>query len=91
MLSVTNYAKLTCIIYTAAKIIGLLSSNLSELNCKAITLIAITTAQDITHPLDCHSTVMPSGCRYRSLRCRRVHLGKSLVPAVIEALNRITH
>lgn len=65
-------------------------SNLSELKYKAITRIAITIAQDATHPLNHHLDILPSGCRYRSLRCRRAHFGKSLLPAAIAAQNKAT-
>ena len=87
MLSVTNWAKLTRITNTAAKIIGLLTPNLTELNNKSITRIANTIAQDITHPLNQYISPPPSGRRYRSTKYRRARLGKSLIPAAIAALN----
>ena len=86
-LSVTNRAKLTRITNTAAKIIGLPTPNLIELNNKSITRLANTIAQDITHPLNQYIIPLPSGRRYRTIKFRRVRLGKSLIPAAIAALN----
>lgn len=80
MHSVTNWAKLTQITNTAAKVIGL---SPTRLNYKAIARIADTIAQDITHPLNHHFTVLPSERRYRSLRCSGARFSKSLVPAAI--------
>ena len=88
MLTVKNRVKLTRVTNIAAKLIGLPTPTLSELNVKAISRIASTIAQDNTHPLNCHFTIMPSGRRYRSLLCRRARYGKSLVPAAIAALNK---
>jgi hypothetical protein len=88
MLTVKNRVKLTRVTNIAAKLIGLPTPTLSELNIKAISHIASTIALDNTHPLNCHFTVMPSGRRYRSLLCRRARYGKSLVPAAITALNK---
>ncbi len=67
MLSATNWVKVTNITSTAAKIIGLPTPNLSELNCTAITRIASTTAQDITHPHNRHLAVLPSEVQEGSL------------------------
>ena len=52
MLSVKNWAKLTHITNTAAKIIGHPTTNLTELNNTAPTCIATSTEQDITHGFD---------------------------------------
>ena len=90
MLTVKNRVILTRVTNIAAKLIGLPTVwALSELNLKAISRIASTIAQDNTHPLNCHLTIMPSGRRYRSLLCRRARYGKSLVPAAIAALNKM--
>ena len=87
MLSVTNRAKLTRITNTAAKIIGLPTPNLTELNEKSINRLANSIVQDTTHPLHKYITPLPSGRRYRTLKFRRARLGKSLIPAAIAALN----
>ena len=87
MLSVTNRAKLTRITNTAAKIIGLPTPNLTELNNRSITRLANTIVQDITHPLNQYIIPLPSGRRYRTTRFRRARFGKSLIPAAIAALN----
>ena len=87
MPSVENRTKLTRITNMAAKIIGLRAPNLSELNNKAIARIATTIRQDITYPLNHNFTLLPSGCRYRSLRCRRALLSKSLIPAAVATLS----
>ena len=87
MLSVTNRAKLTRITNTAAKIIGLPTPYLTELNSKSVTHLTNTIAQDITHPLNQYIIPLPSGRRYRTIKFRRTRLGKSLIPAAIAALN----
>ncbi len=87
ILSVTNQAKLTRITNTAAKIIGLPTPNLTELNNRSITRLANTIAQDITHPLHQYIIPLPSGRRYRTIKFRRACLGKSLIPTAIAALN----
>ena len=87
MLSVKNRTKLMRITSIAAKIIGLPTPNLTELNNQATTRIANSIAQDITHPLHEYLTPLPSGRRYRTLRCRRALLSRSLMPSVIAALN----
>jgi len=87
MLTVTNRVKLTRITHTAAKTIGLPTPNLTELNNKAIARIATSIEQDITNPLNLHLIPLPSGRRYRTMRCRRARLGRSLVPAAIACLN----
>lgn len=61
--------------------------NLSERNCKAITHIANAIPQNIAQPLSHHFTVLASGRRYRSLRCRRTRFDKSLVLVAIADLN----
>ena len=58
MLTVKNQVKLTRVTNIAATFIGLLTPTLSELNLKAISRIACTIAQDNTHPLNCHFTIM---------------------------------
>ena len=60
---------------------------LTVLNNKSITRLAITIAQDITHPLNQYIIPLPSGRRYRTIKFRRTRLGKSLIPAAIAALN----
>ena len=87
MLSVTNQVKLTRITNTAAKIIGLPTPNLTDLNNKSISRIAYSIAQDPTHPLNKYFTLLPSGRRYRTLKFNRARFKKSLVPAAIEVLN----
>ena len=87
MLSVTNLAKLTRITKTAAKIIGLPTPNLTELNNRSITRIANSIAQDTSHPLNKYINLLPSGRRYRTLKFNRARFRKSLVPAAIEVLN----
>ncbi len=87
MLSVKNKAKLTRITTTAHKIIGLPTPNLTDLNNRATTLLAISIEQDITHPLNTHLIPLPSGRRHRALRCKRARFGKSLIPVAITTLN----
>lgn len=64
---------------TTARIIGLPSAGLTKLNNMAITRIATSTEQDITHPLS-----VTSGWRHWALRCRAARFGKSLIPAAVE-------
>ncbi len=71
MFSVKNWTKLTHITCTATRIIGLPTPNLTELNNRAITRIALSIEQDSKHPLDEHLALLPSGRRYKTLRCRR--------------------
>ena len=81
MLSVTNLAKLPRITKTAAKIIGLPTPNLTELNNRSITRIANSIVQDTT-PLNKYINLLPSGCRYagrRTLKFGRACFRKSLV------------
>lgn len=51
MLSVTQRAKLTCNANTAAKIIGLPTLNLTEVNHKSITCLANTRRYSPTEPI----------------------------------------
>ncbi len=87
MLSVKNRSKLTKVSNIAAKVIGLSTPNLTELNNRAITRIAISIEQDSTHPLNEYLDPLPSGRRYRAMRCRRARFGRSLIPSAITYLN----
>ena len=69
MLTVKKRNKLTQITNTATKIIGLPTPNLQELNTKAITRIAHAISLEITHPLNHYFLLLPSGRRFRSIRC----------------------
>ena len=61
MLYITNWAKLTHITNTAARIIGLTIPKLTELKYIAIACIVTSITQDITHLQNYHLTLMPSG------------------------------
>lgn len=63
---------------------------ISNLETQRTLCVSNPIAQDITHPLNHHFTVLPSGRRYRSLECSCACLGKSLVAIAIVALNRVT-
>lgn len=89
MLSTKNRNKLTKITHTASKIIHHPTSNLTDLNLKAVTRLAHSITRDHTHPLHSHFTLLPSGRRYRTLRWRRVRFNKSFVPSAITALNNL--
>lgn len=58
-LSVRNKAELTCITARAAKIIRLPTPNLTDLKNQAITFIATSIGQDVTHPLNIHLIAPP--------------------------------
>ena len=82
LLSVVNRNKLLKVSNTAAKIIGLPTPSLSQL-CEAATLRkARALAADTDHPLNEHFCVLPSGRRYRCIKCRKARFGKSFVPSV---------
>ena len=72
MLTVKKRNRLTQITNTATKIIVLHTPNLQELNTKAITRITHAVSLDITHPLNLHFSLLPSGRRYRNIRCNKV-------------------
>lgn len=63
--------------------------NLCDLNHKAVVRLAHTIANDSDHPLNPHFTLLPSGCRYRALKCRRARFSKSFVPSARAALNNL--
>lgn len=71
-------SKLTHITNTAAKMRGLPTPSLTKLNCRSIRRIAVTIGHQ-SHPLNCHFTILPSSRRYRPLKCRRAHFGKSIL------------
>ncbi len=87
MLSVKNQTKLSKVSNIAAKVKGLSTPNLTELNNRAITCIAISIEHDSTHPLNEYIAPLPSGRRYRAMRCRSAHFGRSLIPSAITYLN----
>lgn len=67
----TDIHKLTHITHHAFKITGLSTSNLSDLNSKAIIRRAHSIAHKPSHPLNSSFTLLPPSCRYKSLACRR--------------------
>lgn len=87
LLTVKNRTKLIKVTNTAAKIVGLPAPSLTELNNRAIGRFAFSIEQDHAHPLPEHLTPLPSGRRYRALRCKKAQLGRSLIPLVITFLN----
>ena len=89
MLSTTNRNKLAKITHTASKIINHPTPNLTELNHRAVTRLALSITNDPDHPLNSHFTLLPSGRRYRTLRWRRARFSKSFVPSAISALNNL--
>ncbi|KAJ0012409.1 hypothetical protein NQD34_016743 [Periophthalmus magnuspinnatus] len=89
MLTVKNRNSFTKITHLASKIIGLPTPSLSQLNSKAITRIAQTITQDHTHPLHRYFTLLPSGRRYRTLRCNKARFKNSLIPTAIINLNNL--
>ena len=86
MLSVKNMVKLTKVSNIAAKVIGPPTPNLIELNNTAIGRFAISVELDSTHPLNEYLAPLPSGRRYRVLRCRRARFGRSLIPQSLSIL-----
>lgn len=47
---------------------------MQELNSTSFVLHMHLVTQGITHPLRLHLPFLPSGCRWRALRCSRAHL-----------------
>ena len=87
LLSVANRNKLLKVSNTAAKIIGLPTPSLSQL-CEVATLRkARALADETDHPLSEYFCLLPSGRRYRCMKCSKARFNKSFVPAAIRALN----
>ena len=87
LLSVTNRNKLIKISNTASKIIGLPTPALTDLNERATVRKARVVAADSNHPLHEYFEILPSGRRYRCLKCKKARYGKSFVPTAIKQLN----
>ena len=86
-LSVINRNKLLKICSIASKIIGKPIPSLSELTDKAILRKAKVITSDISHPLNIYFRLLPSGRRYRCLKCHKVRFSKSFIPLAIKRLN----
>ncbi|KAG5278547.1 hypothetical protein AALO_G00100150 [Alosa alosa] len=71
MLTAANKNRLTRIIHTAAKAIGLPTPNLSDLNSKLTKNRAQIIAHNPTHPLNPFFTLLPSRRRYRAMGWKR--------------------
>ena len=72
MLSVQNRNKLIKVSQSAAKIIGFSVPLLSELTDRAVLRKAVTMAGDTVHPLNNCFELLPSGRRYRCVKCKSV-------------------
>lgn len=87
LLSVTNWPKWTRFTHILlTKVIAHSTPNLTKRNTRSITYFATSIEWDVMHPLNQHFIPLPSGSRYRILKFRKAHLGKSSIPAAIPAL-----
>ena len=87
LLSVVNRNKLLKISHTASKIIGRPTPVLSELADNTIVRKARAITADVNHPLYSCFEMLPSGRRYRCLKCSKLRFSKSFVPTAIRKLN----
>ena len=86
-ISETEKKKLLKVTQLAAKIIGLPVPSLSTLCNRALLRKACAVADDTSHPLQSEFVRLPSGQRYRTLRCPRVRFRNSFIPSAVRALN----
>ena len=86
-LCVTEKNKLVQISKTASKIIGRPVPSLSEITDKALLRKAHSVSADSSHPLHSEFELLPSGRRYRSIRCKKAKYSRSFVPAAVNRLN----
>lgn len=87
MLSVSNRNKLLKVAHVASKIIGLPTPSLSDLNGRATLRKARAIAADTDHPLHSYFELLPSGRRYRCIKCSKTRYSGSFVPQAVKALN----
>lgn len=83
ILSVKNRARFKHIILSAARISSLPTANVTELNNRAITC-----RRGITHPQNIHFTNLPLGTMVQCTRGKKSCLGKILISADIDTLNK---
>ena len=86
-LSVTERNKLVKISNMASKIIGLPVPPISEIADKALLRRAHAVSADSSHPLHAEFELLPSGRRYRSIKCKKAKYSRSFVPMAVNRLN----
>src|SRR4029434_1373786 len=79
------------IVNTAGKIIGapLPLPSLQDIYTTHLTRKATSIASDTSHPAHSLFSLLPSGRRYRSLRCRTTRLRNSFIHQAVRKLNSL--
>jgi len=86
-LSVSDSNRLLRVMNTAAKIIGQRTPSLSETAQTATIRKAQAIAVDPLHPLIKEYQLLPSGKRFRSVKCKKMKFNNSFVPRSVRLLN----
>ena len=88
LLSLSNRNKLIKFTHTASKVIGLPTPSLPLLTERACLRKAWAIERDLDHPLSQHFETLPSGRRFRSIKCNTNRLKHSFIPHAITLLNK---
>ena len=89
LLSITNRNKLLKITRIASKIIGLPTPSLTKLTEHACLRKALIIERDQDHPLNQLFECLPSGRRFRCIKCNKKKYRDSFIPQGIRLLNKL--
>ena len=89
LLSITNRNKLLKITRIASKIIGLPTPSLTKLTEHACLRKALIIERDQDHPLNQFFECLPSGRRFRCIKCNKKKYSDSFIPQGIRLLNKL--
>ena len=81
--------RLQRIVNTAGKIIGAPLPSVQDTYTTRLTRKATSIVSDTSHPAHGLFSLLPSGRRYRSLRCRTTRLGNSFIHQAVRKLNSL--
>ena len=79
--------RLTRVINNCKKLGADNASSLEELFNKCVIQRCVAIRKDITHPLNCEYSLLPSGRRVSSVRCRTSRYAKSFIPSSMKIIN----
>ena len=86
-ISVSEKNKILKISQTAEKISGRKNPNLTTIVDRATVRKAHAIAKNQEHPLFSEFVLLPSGKRYRSLKCKKAKFSRSFIPTAIKMIN----